>query len=84
MKGENMEDSEKKDPFDTDSLVERIPFDFATARENLKRGCRHCSGKGYLTLHTSTGKGPMYKGGPTQIEQQYCKCVIKNLKKQFK
>ena len=79
-----MEDPKQQGPFDIGNLIDRLPFDMGTARQNLKRGCRHCGGKGYQTLHTPLGKGPLYKNGPVQTEEQYCKCVIKNLRKQLK
>ena len=72
------------DPFSVENLLERIPFDVATARENVKRGCRHCGGKGYTTLTTPIGSVSFSKGAPVHTEQQYCKCVVKNLKKTFK
>ena len=72
------------DPFSVENLLDRIPFDVSTARDNVKRGCRHCGGKGYLTLTTPIGSVSFSKGAPVHAEQQYCNCVVKNLKKQFK
>ena len=72
------------DPFSVENLLERIPFDVATARENVKRGWRQCGGKGYLTLITPIGSVSFSKDAPVHTEEQYCNCVVKNLKKQFK
>ena len=79
-----METPNTNDPFDVESLLARSEFDLETAQDNAKRGCRKCNAKGYLTFNTPIGSVSFSKGAPVHTEHQYCKCVIKNLKKQFK
>tara|TARA_B100000745_G_C19952543_1_gene321663 strand:+ start:245 stop:490 length:246 start_codon:yes stop_codon:yes gene_type:complete len=79
-----MDKDPNNDPFSVENLLERSPFDISTARDNVKRGCRRCNGKGYLTFNTPIGSVSFRKGAPVNVERQYCTCVMKNLKKQFK
>ena len=79
-----METPNTNDPFDVESLLARSEFDLETAQENAKRGCCNCNAKGYLTFNTPIGSVSFSKGAPVNVERQYCRCVIKNLKKQLK
>jgi len=64
-----------------EDLLLRAPFDMSVAQEYNKQGCNKCYGRGYLTMTSPVGDGPIRKGSPIKEEKIYCDCVFKNFGK---
>jgi len=68
-------------PGSDEDLLLRAPFDLSVAQQYNKQGCNKCHSRGYLTIVSSIGDGPIRRDSPVKEEKIYCNCVYRNFGK---